>query len=161
MAEQLSKHFNLAEFTKSPTATRHDIENTPDQEVIDNLRALCENVLELVRLFFISKYPNLAIQVKINSGYRCVEVNAIEGGAPSSQHVLGQAADIEIPGVANAEIWQHIHDSGNYDQVIAEHLKESDGSAGWIHVSFHAGANRENAISCIATGKYVPGLQYT
>ncbi len=96
LKQKLSANFSLNELTKSETAIRNGLDNTPTQEVVDNLRTLCENVLQPVR-------EGYGVAVKVNSGYRAPEVNAAVGGSRTSDHCKGQAADIEIPGVPNAE----------------------------------------------------------
>lgn len=160
MPEQLSEHFTLTELTKSATASRYGINNTPGQLVVANLRVVLQVVLEPVRAHFVAKYPNKKIILVPSSGYRCPELNRIEGGSITSQHMYGEAVDFEIPGVANDEIWMYIRDYCKFDQLIAEFLKKNDPAAGWIHVSYKTGVNRAEAKSCIARGKYVPGLQY-
>lgn len=97
MLEDLSDNFNLSEFIKSQTALRNGIDNTPSEEVIENLRALCENVLQPLRDYFL-------MPVNISSGYRSVALNHKLGSSTSSQHILGQAADIEIYGIGNKEL---------------------------------------------------------
>lgn len=149
---RLSTSFMLNEFTKSATALRLGLANEPSAAEVTNLKALCENVLQKVRNKF-----NLPIQ--INSGYRSPALNVAMGGAPTSQHVDGKAADIEMYGVSNAALWTYIKDNLEYDQLIAEYVSKSDPKAGWVHVSFNAGKNRKQALSCVA-GKYLQGLYY-
>ena len=115
---------------------------------------LCINVLEPIRAHF-------GKPIKIKSGYRCPALNKAVGGSANSQHLLGEAADIEISGVDNADIWRWIDENLEFDQVIAEYLKEDDGSAGWIHVSYNHYDNRKEAISCVAKGKYLDGLHFS
>ena len=82
---KLSDNFSLHEFTRSQTATRHNIDNTPSDKQIFNLRNLCVNVLQPVRDYFMK--PMI-----ISSGFRCVELNMKIGGSITSQHVQGQAS---------------------------------------------------------------------
>ena len=86
---KLSDNFSLHEFTRSQTATRHSIDNTPSEEVIGNLQSLCLGVLQPVR-------TNFQKPMIISSGFRCKELNTKIGGSSTSQHVFGQAADIEV-----------------------------------------------------------------
>ena len=89
---QLSKNFSLEELTKSQTATRKGIDNTPSPEHQENLKRLCENVLQPVRDHF-------SRVVTITSGYRSPELCTAIGSKITSQHARGEAADFEIFGV--------------------------------------------------------------
>jgi uncharacterized protein YcbK (DUF882 family) len=109
----LSPNFSLHELTKSETALRLDLDNTPDEQATENLRLLCEKVLQPVR-------DHYGKGVKVNSGFRAPAVNQATGGSKSSDHCLGRAADIEIPGVANADLAQWIMDNLEYTQLILE-----------------------------------------
>jgi len=100
----LSANFTLKELTKSDAATRLGLDNTPGEAEIESLRLLCEKVLQPVRDHF-------GKSVTVNSGYRSPESNAAVGGSKTSDHCKGQAADIEIPGVANADLAQWIMDN--------------------------------------------------
>jgi len=149
---QLTKNFSLAELTKSPVAIKFGIENIPSQYEIENLTALCKNILQPVRDYF--DRP-----VTINSGYRNHILNKKIGGALSSQHVLGEAADVEISGISNDLLWNFIGENLKFDQLIAEYLSPKDGASGWVHVSYSKN-NRGEKLSCIKRGVYVSGLHY-
>jgi len=125
----LSPNFSLHELTKSETALRLDLDNTPDEQATENLRLLCEKVLQPVRDHF-------GKGVKVNSAYRSPESNAAVGGSKSSDHCLGRAADIEIPGVANADLAQWIMDNLDYTQLILEFYTPGIPDSGWVHVSY-------------------------
>ena len=134
---QLSEHFTLSEMTRSDTAERNHIDNTPSQEVIDNLRALCRNVLEPARVAF-------GQPIYITSGYRCPALNAKVGGQPTSQHLRGEAADLQVKGVRNIRhLYNAIRDHGVFDQLLFESNKAG---AKWIHVSYTSYGNRRQAI---------------
>lgn len=151
---RLSNHFTLQEFIISPKAIELGIKNYPNALQIAALQSLCDNILEPIR-------SNFDLGVRILSGFRCPELNKAVGGAGTSQHTLGEAADITIVGIKNVKLWQFIVDQLNYDQVIAEQLKEDNGNAGWVHVSHKpAGKQRREALSFLGGGKYVKGLQY-
>jgi hypothetical protein len=150
---QLSKHFTLLELTRSQTAKRLDIKNEPSAAEIKCLKELCENILEPIRVHF-------GKPLVLSSVYRSPALNKAIGGASTSQHVKGQAADLEIAGVANAAIYAYILDNLDFDQLIAEKLKTSDGGAGWIHVSYNKGKNRGEALSFLGGGRYVKGLVF-
>ena len=135
---KLSQNFSLSEFTKSQTATRHGIDNTPSMTNIINLTSLCEGVLQPVRNHFMKP-------MVISSGFRCKELNTKIGGSKTSQHVLGQAADIEVLGVSNLELSDWIHTNLEYDQLILEFYNEKEGPhSGWVHVSFDKGYNKHD-----------------
>jgi len=95
---KLTNNFTLEELTKSETALRQNIDNTPTDDIVANLRALAVKVLQSVR-------EHYGRGVKVNSGYRSMAVNAAVGGvqgAKPSDHTRGMAAVIEIPGLPNA-----------------------------------------------------------
>jgi hypothetical protein len=125
----LSANFTLKELTKSDTATRLGLDNTPDEETIENLKLLCEKVLQPVREHF-------GQSVTVNSGYRSPESNAAVGGSKTSDHCKGQAADIEINGVANPDLAQWIMDNLEYTQLILEFYTQGQPNSGWVHVSY-------------------------
>ena len=96
---QLSEHFELAEFLVSETAARRGITNEPTPEIIDNLRRLCQLVLEPLRV-------KLARPVVITSGYRSPALNRAIGGSPTSHHMQGRAADLIVPGITPLAVCQ-------------------------------------------------------
>jgi hypothetical protein len=151
----LSANFSLKELTKSDTATRLGIDNTPDDEAIDNLKTLCEKVLQPVRDHF-------GKTVTVNSGFRSSETNQATGGSKSSDHVKGQAADIEIAGVANADLAQWIMDNLDYTQLILEFYTQGIPDSGWVHVSYDPNNLKKQELTAVkVAGKtqYLNGLQ--
>ena len=139
---------------KSETALRHDMDNTPGETEIASLRLLCEKILQPVR-------EHYGKGVKVNSGFRHPDVNAKVGGSKISDHCKGQAADIEIPGVANADLALHIVDTYEFTQVILEFYTPGVPDSGWVHVSYDP-ANLKGQV-LTATKKdgktvYLPGL---
>jgi len=125
---RLSENFTLSEFTKSQTAARQDIDNTPQGEHLDAAEELFKNVVQPVRDAF-------GVTV-INSGYRSPELNVAVGGSSRSQHCKGQAVDIECPGTPNAEMAQWIVDNLDFDQIILEFYTPGIPDSGWVHVSY-------------------------
>jgi len=125
----LSANFTLKELTKSDTATRLGLDNTPDDEALENLKTLCEKVLQPVR-------EHYGKSVTVNSAYRSPESNAAVNGSKSSDHCKGMAADIEIVGVANADLAQWIMDNLEYTQLILEFYTPGIPDSGWVHVSY-------------------------
>ena len=136
---KLTKNFSLLELTKSQTAERKGIINTPSPEHQENLRLLCERVLQPIRDHF-----NRV--VTISSGYRSPARCEAIGSKTTSQHAKGQAADFEIFGVSNKELADWIHYNINYDQLILEYWKESDPNSGWVHCSYSESNNRRQYL---------------
>lgn len=148
----LSKHFTLAEFTRSQTATRHGISNRPTPAHLDAMKLLCERVLEPVREHF-------GRPVRITSGYRSAALNRKIGGSQTSQHSRGEAADFEIPGIDNRTVAKWIRDNLRFDQLILEGAKRGDPNAGWIHVSYRADRARMDVLTATFPGpKYSRGI---
>ena len=150
----LSANFSLHELTKSETALRMGFDNTPDDEATENLRLLCEKVLQPVR-------DHYGKGVKVNSAYRSPESNAAVGGSKTSDHCKGMAADIEIPGVANADLAQWIMDNLEYTQLILEFYTPGIPDSGWVHVSYDPNNLKKQELTATkVAGKttYLPGL---
>ena len=151
----LTNNFSLHEMIKSETAIRRDMDNTPhSDEVVHNLTMLCEQVLQPLRDVY-------GVGIKVNSGYRSPDVNAAVGGSRTSDHCKGMAADIEIPGVANADLAQWIVDNCEFRQVILEFYTPGIPDSGWVHVSYVEGDNKKQVLTAMKeNGKtvYKPGL---
>ena len=124
----LSRNFTLSEMTKSDTAIRKGINNNPNAEQIEKLKALCENILQPVRDHF--------GRVKITSGFRSVDLCMAIGSSANSQHAKAEAADFECVGVDNAELADWIKDNLPYDQLIVEYYTPGEPNSGWIHCSY-------------------------
>lgn len=120
----LSANFTLEEMVFSPTAIRLGIDNTPSQEIIENLIMLCQRVLEPLR-------AKVSKPIHITSGYRCVALNKAIGGAANSQHQLGQAADTHVDGMITEEWFQFIKNSGI---IVDQEIQEFDA---WVHISYN------------------------
>jgi hypothetical protein len=137
---KLSKNFSLAEFTKSQTAERKGIDNTPQGEHLESAEALFAEVVQPVRDMF---GPTV-----INSGYRSPELNDAVGGSSKSQHCKGEAVDIEVPGTPNAEVAEWIRDNLDFDQLILEFYTPGIPDSGWVHVSYKDdGSNRKSVLT--------------
>ena len=151
---QLTKNFSLAEMVKSETALRHGLENNPGPDELNNLLNLCANVLQPVR-------DHYQKGVKVNSGYRSPDVNAKVGGSRTSDHCRGMAADIEIPGVANADLASYIRDNLQFTQLILEFYTPGVPDSGWVHVSYDEQDLKKQVLTATRKeGKtvYLPGL---
>ena len=137
---KLSAHFDLGEFTRSESAKREGLDNTPTPEHLENIKILCEKVLEPIRLRF--------GPINISSGYRGKMLNHFIGGSISSDHCVGRAADIDMDdsgtGVTNTEIFNYIKDNLDYDQLIWEFgTKEKPD---WVHVGYRGKDNRKQTL---------------
>lgn len=150
----LTTNFTLNELTQSETALRKGLDNAPTQDIISALQSLAVNVLQPIR-------DHYGMGVKVNSGYRSPEVNASVGGSKTSDHCKGQAADIEIPGVANAELAAYIRDELQFTQLILEFYTPGVPDSGWVHVSYDpANLKKQVMTATKRDGKtvYLPGL---
>jgi len=125
----LSKHFSLSELTKSDTAIRKGIDNTPNDQEVENLILLCNEILEPVR-------EHYGIPFAPNSGFRCLDLNRAIGSSDKSQHVSGKAVDFEISGLDNKEVALWVMENCDFDQLILEFYKEGEPSSGWVHCSY-------------------------
>ena len=152
----LSANFTLKELTRSDTATRLGLDNQPNDEALENLKLLCEKVLQPVRDHF-------GKSVTVNSGYRSPESNAAVGGSKTSDHCKGQACDLEIDGIPNPELAQWIMDNLDYTQLILEfYTPGGDPNAGWVHVSYDPNNLKKQELTAVkVAGKtqYLQGLQ--
>ncbi len=130
----MTLNFKISELIQSDTAIKHNINNMPDINSLDCMLDLIHYVLQPL-------CDKLGKPIIITSGYRCSEVNKLVGGASSSQHVRGQAADIVVNGLTPSQLCNYIMRSGiEYDQLINEYNQ-------WTHISFCKGKNRKHTLS--------------
>jgi len=151
---KLSANFSLNELTKSDTATRHDIDNTPTMQVIENLQDLVDNVLQPLR----EKFG----PVVVTSGYRSPAVNTKIGGSTTSDHCHGYAADFEVLGMDNRELALYIRDSLQFKQLILEFYRDGVQDSGWAHSSFQKDANKGQVMTAKKVNgrtQYVNGIE--
>ena len=130
----LSRFFTLEELTFSNTAKAHGIPNTPDQAQLESLRQLSVSLLDPLR-------EAVGAPIKVSSGYRSPQLNArIPGSSSTSQHSLGQAADLQPTSMSVLELFKTVIRLGlPFDQVIYE---AKSPTSKWVHVSHKPGANR-------------------
>lgn len=142
---RLSAHFTLSELC----ATGTGLPNVPDAAAIEALRALVGNVLEPLRVA-------LGLPLHVSSGYRSPAVNAAAGGAATSQHLRGEAADIWVSGIPAEDLARRIVALGlPVDQLIVESLPAVRATAEtWVHVSHRAGRLRGELLQRTAPGSY-------
>lgn len=136
----ISKNITLREATHSNTATRKGIDNMPNETQIQSMRYVAENIFQPVREHF--NKP-----IRINSFFRCVELNKAIGGSSSSQHCKGEAIDVDgLGGLTNKEIFDYIRENLDWDQLINE-FPDENGEPSWVHFSFKAnGKNRKQVL---------------
>jgi zinc D-Ala-D-Ala carboxypeptidase len=141
---KLSKNFHLSEMTKSQTAERMGLNNSPNEDQVENLRLLCERVLQPVRDHFNDV-------ITISSGFRDIILSEKIGSSRKSQHCRGEAADFEIFGTANNEVADWIKENLMFDQLILEYFEPGQPNSGWIHVSYtkEINANRKEYLMAL------------
>ena len=131
--EKAMKYFTINELCRSETASKHKIDNTPSAEIIANLTALVDNVLDPLREAW-------GRPIIVTSGYRCEALNKLVGGVPTSQHKQGQAADISTGSIKdNKKLFElAIKLKLPYDQIIDEYAYK------WVHISYSSTRRRGN-----------------
>jgi len=140
----ISKNFSLSEFTSSTTAAVNKIDNTPNAVQIANIQRLVKYVLQPARDLY-------GMPIKINSGFRSPKLNSLVGGAPTSAHLTGSAADLDS--TDNMRLFEVIRSLGNFDQLINEFDYQ------WIHVSYKESGNRKEVLRSVKENgvtKYYP-----
>ena len=138
---KLTTNFSLAELTASQTAARKGIPNNPSAGQIENLKKLCESILQTIRNHYDAP-------VIVSSGYRSAELSINIGSSEKSQHCKGEAADIQVSGIDNKKLAQYIKNNLDYDQLILEFYKEEEGPhSGWVHVSYVGKGNRKESLT--------------
>jgi len=145
---QLSPNFSLEEMTRSNNATPKEIDNTPPPAAEENLRNLCTHILQPLR-------EAIGTPIRINSGYRCPELNTEINGSKHSQHMEGKASDIDVPGMTPPEVAELIVELDlPFDQVICEF-------SSWVHVSYEPDRDRRaqrTAQKIDGRTQYINGL---
>ncbi len=125
----ISKHISYREGTRSTTATRLGIDNTPSDYHRTNMEVLAENIFEPLRKW-------VGGPIRINSFFRCEDLNKAIGGSSKSQHCEGRAMDIDdtYGYKTNAEMYEYIKNNLDFDQIIWEF--GTDENPAWVHVSY-------------------------
>ena len=146
---KISNHLSLLEVSKSNTASRKGIDNTPHGEHLNNLISTAQNIFERIREHF-------GAPIFVSSGYRSEELNKAIGGAhkiikgeyvATSQHCKGQALDLDNDAVeypTNKQIFDYIKDNLKFDQLIWEFGTEENPS--WVHVSYKDEVNNRGQV---------------
>ena len=133
----ISKHISYREGTLSTTAIRLGIDNIPNDEQINNMELISEKIFEPLRKW-------VGGPIKINSFFRCPDLNKAIGGSSKSQHCHGQAMDIDdtFGRVTNAEMYHFIKEHLDFDQMIWEF--GDDDNPDWVHVSYVSSEDNRN-----------------
>lgn len=132
--ENISKHISYNEATTSQTAVRKKIKNIPNEQQLEAMRLVAEKCFEPVREHF-------GVPLRVSSFFRCLLLNKVIGGANNSQHIKGEAIDIQGSGdVTNKMIFDYIKENLEFDQLINEY------NYSWVHVSFSKKGNRNQIV---------------
>ena len=141
--DKISKHISYKEATRSATALRLGIENIPNEYELQNMEMVAKKVFEPLR-------EAIDAPIKINSFFRCEELNKAIGGSSKSQHCQGRAIDIDdiYGNVSNAFMYYYIKDNLDFDQLIWEF--GTNDSPDWVHVSYvDEDSNRKRCLKAI------------
>lgn len=160
--KKISKYFEMYEIAKSTSGERWGIDNTPSSEVIINAERLAKNILDLIREHFNKSFsPNSwyrgeELERKINDTHFanwCIKKGKKNNDISWKEyfslksHPKGEAADIEIPGVSNDDLFNWIKNNiPVYDQLIREFPKKNIPSSGWVHISLKESGNRKESF---------------
>jgi zinc D-Ala-D-Ala carboxypeptidase len=143
----ISDNISFSEATKSQIATRKGIDNTPNDEALENMRLVANMCFQPLREHF-----NKALG--ISSFYRSKELNRAIGGSQTSDHCRGCAIDIDADiynnGISNADIFNWLKDNVDFDQLIWEY--GSDKEPNWVHVSYRKEGNRNQILKATKKG---------
>jgi hypothetical protein len=142
--EKISKHISYKEGTRSITALRKGINNIPNDYELANMEAIAANIFEPLRKW-------VGGPIKINSFFRCKELNTAIGGSSNSQHCQGRAIDIDdtYGYKTNAEMFEYIRTNLNFDQIIWEF--GTDTNPEWVHVSYVS--EEQNRKRCLKASR--------
>ena len=147
----ISEHISYKEGVYSTTAMRRGIDNTPNDEQLTNMELVANEVFEPLRTY-------VGGPIKINSFFRCPELNKAIGGSSKSQHCQGQAIDLDdtFGRATNSEMYHFIKEHLDFDQLIWEF--GDDNNPNWIHVSYISEDNNRNR--CLRAYKYNGKTKY-
>jgi len=131
---RISKHISFEEATLSPTALRLGIDNTPNEEILANMKLVAERCFEPIRNWY-------GKPIKVNSFYRCDALNKAVKGSATSQHVQGKAMDISTgTKIGNKLIYEWAKNNLIFDQLINEY------DYAWVHISYNKNNNRNQTL---------------
>ncbi|WP_169568354.1 D-Ala-D-Ala carboxypeptidase family metallohydrolase [Sneathiella limimaris] len=147
---RLTSHFTVAELCRSQTANRNGLNNWPTTNVVERLGLVAVHILEPIRAAFNTPFSP-------SSGYRSATLNRLLGSSEGSQHVRGEAVDLELPGVSNLRLAHWIREHLVFDQLILECYRPDVPSSGWVHCSF-SGDRARGQVLTYSGGQYFNGL---
>jgi hypothetical protein len=139
--ERISQHISYREATRSRTATKKGIDNTPDDDQLEAMKAVAYHVFEPLRVFY-------GFPIFISSFLRVPKLNVAVGGASNSQHMKGEAIDLDADrygGITNADIFYYIKENLIFDQIIWEF--GDDDNPEWVHVSYKRDGGNRNKVT--------------
>ena len=133
----ISKYISYKEGVYSNTETRRGIDNTPNDEQLNNMELIADNIFEPLRTY-------VGGPIKINSFFRSPDLNTAIGGSGKSQHCKGQAIDIDdtFGRMTNAEMYHWVKDNLDFDQMIWEF--GNDDNPNWVHISYVSPEDNRN-----------------
>ena len=145
---KISNHLTLREVTKSNTADRRGIDNTPTDEHLENLKVVAEKIFEPLRVRF-------GVPIGISSGYRSKALNKAVKGSKTSHHCRGMALDIDADmfgGITNKQIFDYIKDNLEFTQLIWEF--GTDDEPNWVHAAYEPDNLKKQVLRAWKGGKY-------
>lgn len=138
--DKISEHISFTEATKSRTAIKYNINNKPSDFVLSKMKYVAKNIFEKVREHF-------GVPIAVTSFFRSKKLNDKIGGSSTSQHVKGEAMDLDADVfglITNKDIFDYIKDNLEFDQLIWEHGSRKEPA--WVHVSLKKTGNRKNIL---------------
>lgn len=139
-ADKISEHISYTEATKSVTAIKKNIDNTPDDQTLDRMKYVAKEIFEPIREHF-------GVPIMVTSFYRCPKLNKAIGGSSTSEHVYGSAMDLDadvLGMITNKDIFDYIKDNLTFNQLIWEF--GTDKEPEWVHVSCKKEGNKNEII---------------
>lgn len=149
MKQPISKHVSWDEATRSSTAIRLGIDNTPSEQIIETMKTTAQKVFEPLR--------EMLGPIRITSFFRCPDLNRAIGGSKTSQHMKGEAMDINGISVTNAMLFDTACGLAEFDQIIWEFGDQNNPA--WVHISYSSIHNRKQILVAKKQGTrtiYVP-----
>lgn len=150
---KLSDNLTLKEALRSTVATRHNLDNTPGENELENLKAVAVNCFQPIRDF-------IGGPLFVSSGYRAPKVNKLAKGSDTSSHMRGEALDLdcdvfESNGITNKDVFEFAVKELQFDQLIWEY--GDDNEPAWVHISYSRTHNRGQILRIDVLGTVLLG----